>query len=59
MGTYKNDYSKEEDKLLWEIHEIRHKLSEEYKHLSIDEINERANAFWEEIKKRNLDKISI
>ena len=59
METYKNDYSKEEDQLLWEIHEIRHGLAEEYKQLSIDEINKRANILWEEIKKRNLNKVSI
>ena len=59
METYKNDYSKEEDELLWELHEIRHKLAEEYKSMSIDEINKRANRYWEEVKRRNLKNISI
>jgi hypothetical protein len=26
MENYKNDYSKNEDYTLWELHEIRHKL---------------------------------
>jgi uncharacterized small protein (DUF1192 family) len=57
METYKNDYVKEQDELLWELHEIRHTLSKEYKEMSIDEINKRANLLWEEIKKRNKEKI--
>ena len=31
MWTYKNDYKKDEDYCLWELHEIRHKIREEYK----------------------------
>ena len=58
MGTYKNDYKKEEDIMLWELHEIRHKLSEEYKEMNIDEINERANNHLEEAKKNSL-KVNI
>ena len=58
METYVNDYKKEEDEMMWELHEIRHTLAEEYKHMSIDEINKRANRKWEEIKRRNTEKIS-
>ncbi len=37
MATYKNDYSKEEDETLWEIHEIRHKI---HKKISLDSLSE-------------------
>jgi hypothetical protein len=42
MGTYRNDYTKEDDYMLWELHEVRHELQQEYKTMSLDEINERA-----------------
>ena len=42
MATYKNDYSKKEDPMLWEIHEIRHKLSKKYKSLTLEQINNKA-----------------
>jgi hypothetical protein len=29
METYNNDYTKEEDRMLWELHEIRHALAEQ------------------------------
>lgn len=29
MVHYKNDYSKEEDAALWQLHEIRHQLAEQ------------------------------
>lgn len=29
MAHYKNDYSEEEDKALWQLHEIRHRLAEQ------------------------------
>jgi len=42
MGIYKNDFTKEEDEMLWEIHEIRRKLNKELKNKSIDQINKEA-----------------
>ncbi len=39
MGTYKNDYNKKEDYMLWELHEIRHQIHEEYKNKSYEERN--------------------
>ncbi len=39
METYKNDYTKEEDELLWEIHEIRHELHKEWKAKTLEQIN--------------------
>ncbi len=53
MEIYKNDYLKQEDEMLWELHEIRHKLSEEHKSMTVEEINSRANKYWERIKKGN------
>ena len=51
MGTYINDYKKEEDEMMWEIHEIRHKLWNEIKDLSADEINKRSHAILAKWKK--------
>jgi len=42
METYKNDYKKEEDELLWEIHEIRQKIHRDFKGKTIDQINKEA-----------------
>jgi len=42
MGIYKNDYTKEEDEMLWEIHEIRRKLNKDLKNKSINQINKEA-----------------
>ena len=51
METYKNDYTKEEDEMLWELHEIRHKLAKEMENKTIDEINRDALKKWEEWKR--------
>lgn len=58
MGTYKNDYSKDEDYMLWELHEIRHQLANEYKEMTLDEINKRSNNYFEKAKKRNSLKLN-
>ena len=42
METYKNAYKKEEDELLWEIHEIRRKIHRDFKGKTIDQINKEA-----------------
>jgi hypothetical protein len=42
MGTYKNDYRKEEDEALWEIHEIRRMLNKELKSKTIEQVNKEA-----------------
>ena len=42
MEIYKNDYSKQEDEMLWELHEIRNKLAIKYKSMSCEEINKYA-----------------
>lgn len=51
METYKNDYTQEEDELLWELHEIRHRLSKKYSKMSVDEINQNARNKFEQWKK--------
>ncbi|MEK6647192.1 MAG: hypothetical protein AABY84_11035 [Candidatus Firestonebacteria bacterium] len=39
MVIYKNDYTKERDETLWELHEIRNKLYKELKDKSVEKIN--------------------
>lgn len=39
METYKNDYSKEEDEALWELHEVRRRLHEDFKGKTAEQIN--------------------
>lgn len=49
METYHNDYSKEDDPMMWKLHEIRHKMALE--NISPDEMNQRGDAV---IKRHNL-----
>jgi hypothetical protein len=42
MEIYKNSYTEKEDKMLWALHEIRHKLNIERRDKTIDEINKEA-----------------
>jgi uncharacterized membrane protein YgaE (UPF0421/DUF939 family) len=42
METYKNSYDKDEDIMLWELHEIRHDLHKELSRKPIEEINKDA-----------------
>jgi hypothetical protein len=51
MGTYINDYKKEEDRMMWEIHEIKNELWNEIKNLSTEEINKRSRAILEKWEK--------
>jgi len=39
MGTYKNSYDRDEDMMLWELHEVRHELNKELSRKTIEEIN--------------------
>jgi len=54
METYKNDYTKEQDECLWEIHEIRHKLHQQIENKTPAEINEEAVKILEKWKKELL-----
>jgi len=59
METYKNDYKKDEDYCLWELHEIRHEIREEYKNKDIDEINKIGRKLYDELmKNRNKHFVS-
>lgn len=42
METYRNDYKKEEDEVLWEIHEIRRQINKDFKNKTIEQINKEA-----------------
>jgi hypothetical protein len=42
-----NSYTIQEDEVLWELHEIRHKLHDELKMKPLDEINRDAKALFE------------
>lgn len=58
MGAYKNDYKKKEDYSLWELHEIRHQIHEEYK--NYEEINKVGEDLFNEIKHtKEKDLVSV
>jgi len=54
METYDNDYSKEEDFMMWELHNIRKKLSEEG--IDTAKINKEGKNY---IKRNNLNNLNI
>jgi hypothetical protein len=57
METYKNDYNKNEDQTLWELHEIRNNLQQQRKFKSIEKINKDAAlkySSWKNEKKRQM-----
>jgi hypothetical protein len=43
MVPYKNNYSKNEDPMMWALHQIRHKMAK--KKLNFSEINKLATEF--------------
>lgn len=51
METYKNDYTKQENELLWEIHNIRHSLHEKWGKKTIEERNSSIKKIFTERKK--------
>ena len=51
METYKNDYTQEEDEVLWELHEIRNKLYKTLKSKPVAQINEDAMKKYQMWKK--------
>ncbi len=51
METYKNSYTENEDKVLWELHEIRHKLHKRKKNKTVEEINSEALKKYADWKK--------
>jgi hypothetical protein len=54
METYKNSYSVKEDQVLWELHEIRHKLHNEQKDIPLAERNRVALELFNSWKKDHL-----
>lgn len=54
MAAYKNDYSKEEDVALWQLHEIRHKMAQ--RGLRSQAINKAAKNL---IRKYHLAKLKL
>ena len=54
METYSNDYQREEDSVLWELHEIRHQLSKEYATMTSKDINSRARDFLSAFKRSSV-----
>ena len=55
METYNNDYTKSEDAVLWELHEIRHALKIDFKKLTIAEINQNAKKKYENWEKERAN----
>ncbi|MGE0086320.1 MAG: hypothetical protein AB7S75_18075 [Desulfococcaceae bacterium] len=51
METYKNSYDKNEDIMLWELHEIRHELHKELSRRTVEEINRDALRKFQEWQK--------
>jgi hypothetical protein len=56
MAHYKNDYSKEEDAMLWQLHEIRHQLAEQ--HQTPEQINTIGREVIAKYKLNNLKIVS-
>ena len=52
MEIYKNDYKREEDELLWEIHEIRRKIHKDFENKTIEQINKDALKKYSEWKEQ-------
>lgn len=48
METYKNSYNKNENMMLWELHEIRHELHKEFSRKTVYEINRDARRKFRE-----------
>ena len=55
METYNNGYTKSEDAVLWELHEIQHALTIDFKKLTISEINQNAKNKYEQWKKERAN----
>lgn len=54
MAAYKNDYKKEEDEMMWELHEIKKKMASEK--LTAEEINAKTS---ELLKKYEMEKLLV
>jgi hypothetical protein len=54
METYDNEYTKEENYMMWELHQIREKMAEEG--IDVDRINREAENY---LKRNNLKVVKI
>ncbi|MBF0411632.1 MAG: hypothetical protein HQK70_02835 [Desulfamplus sp.] len=61
MEIYKNSYDKNEDLMLWELHEIRNQLHKKFSQKTIEDINKDALKKFKEwqLKYSELNIISI
>lgn len=52
METYRNEFDKIEDPMMWELHEIRNKLHQEIENRTIEEINTEGTSILDSIRKK-------
>ena len=56
MEVYKNSFDKNEDMMLWELHEIRHELHIEIRQKSVEQINREALKEFQEWQRSRVNK---
>lgn len=59
MQIHKNDYNKNEDETLWELHEVRYKLYKDLEKKSTDQINKDALKKIQDWKGSKVKKIAV
>lgn len=59
MEVYKNSFDKNEDMMLWELHEIRHELHKEITQKSVEQINREALKEFQEWQRRRVNKAAL
>lgn len=59
MVTYKNDFKKEEDIALWELHEIRQEIYKDYGLKDFKKINEKGKILFNEAKALKIPKQKV
>jgi len=59
MEIYQNSYTENEDRILWALHEIRHRLHEERRNKTIDEINREALKIYSDWQNERDNKITV
>jgi len=52
MATYKNDFTKKEDLMMWDLHEVRNKIAS--KGITTKKINKRVENFLTKYKLKHL-----
>jgi len=56
LEIYKNSYAKNEDTMLWELHEIRHGLHKELSQKIVEEIKGEALGKFKKWQKNNANR---